>query len=562
VASDTAASDPGVGPASAPIDFLAPAQQPDELGRLGPYRILKMLGHGGMGVVFKAHDPRLGRMCALKTMLPEIAKKPGMKERFLREARAAAQLEHDHIIPIYQVDEDRGIPYIAMPFLKGVSLEDWLRQKQRGQAGTPLTQPQILKLAREIARGLAAAHEQGLVHRDIKPANMWLDATAGGRATILDFGLARFSDNAGQQNITQSGAIMGTPAYMAPEQALGQKLDGRADLFSLGVVLYRLCTGLLPFRGETPMSVLMALASCDPPPVGEVNPAISPPLSELVKQLLVKDPAKRIASAKEVVQTIQKIERELASAPTLAIEGRPPAAAVPQPSRRTAVGRASRSRKGLWIGLAAALFGGLVLAGWFVLRDRTGRGAARIAAPDNGRGEGVKNDKTGPPAATAPATLASERAAAEWIIANGSWATIFVDGKPVPVATVADLPKTPFELREINVNRNKKANDQTLACLQGLRNLRVAQITNCKATDKTLGYLKDSRQLRTLLLYATGITDAGLPLLEGFGQLEHLSLKQTAVTEAAVKRLATVLPRCRIEWNQGVIEPKTPPAGT
>jgi serine/threonine protein kinase len=161
-----------VDPGTAPIDFLAPAQQPDEIGRLGPYRIIKVLGHGGMGVVFRAEDPALDRMCALKTMLPEVAKKPAMKERFLREARAAAKLEHDHIIPIYQVAEDRGVPYIAMPFLKGAALEDWFKQKQKGQAGTPLTEPQILKLGREIARGLAAAHEQGLVHRDIKPANI------------------------------------------------------------------------------------------------------------------------------------------------------------------------------------------------------------------------------------------------------------------------------------------------------------------------------------------------------------------------------------------------------
>jgi serine/threonine protein kinase len=133
---DTAAG--GVPPVREPgaIDFLAPAQQPGELGRLGPYRVLQVLGKGGMGVVFKAEDPRLKRLCALKTMLPEVAQKPAMKERFLREALAAAQLEHDHIIPIYQVDEDRGVPYIAMPFLKGASLEDWFKQKKKGQPGT------------------------------------------------------------------------------------------------------------------------------------------------------------------------------------------------------------------------------------------------------------------------------------------------------------------------------------------------------------------------------------------------------------------------------------------
>src|SRR5262245_28623396 len=261
-------------PTTGGIDFLAPPQAPDELGRLGPYRILKVISRGGMGIVFQAEDVRLGRLCALKTMLPEVARRPDMKERFLREARAAAQLEHDNIIPIYQVDEDGGVPYIAMPFLKGAALEDWYKQKRKDQRGTPLTEPQILKLGREIARGLAAAHRKGLVHRDIKPANIWLDASAGGRVRILDFGLARLSEATTDPNLTQSGTIIGTPAYMAPEQALGKKIDGRADLFSLGVLLYRLCTGKMPFRGESSMAIMAAAATVDPPPPDAINPAI------------------------------------------------------------------------------------------------------------------------------------------------------------------------------------------------------------------------------------------------------------------------------------------------
>jgi serine/threonine protein kinase len=323
-------------------DFLAPAQAPDELGRLGPYRILKLLAKGGMGFVFQAEDPRLGRMCALKTMLPEMAQRPDMKERFLREARAAAQLEHDHIIPVYQVDEDRGVPYIAMPFLKGASLEDWYKQKKKDQPGTPLTEAQILKVGREIARGLAAAHKKGLVHRDIKPANIWLDASAGGRVRILDFGLARFSDNSSSPTLTQSGTIIGTPAYMAPEQALGKAIDGRADLFSLGVLLYRLCTGKMPFRGETSMAVMAAAATVDPPPPNTINPAISPALSALVMQLLVKDPERRLESAKEVVQIIQAIEKSPSSGSS---------ARLPKPVSKSSGGSASTSP---WKKLTAA----------------------------------------------------------------------------------------------------------------------------------------------------------------------------------------------------------------
>jgi serine/threonine protein kinase len=282
--------------------FLAPPERPDEIGRLGEYRVLKLLGKGGMGMVFKAEDPQLERAIALKIMLPQVAESEACRERFLREARAAAKLEHDHVIAIYQVGCDRGIPFIAMPFLKGMSLEDWLRRNR------PLKMPQILRIGREIARGLQAAHDRGLVHRDIKPANLWLDAATNGRIKILDFGLARpEKEDAG---LTRSGQIVGTPNYMSPEQAEGKKIDGRSDLFSLGVVLYRLCTGVLPFRGPNIMAVLMALATQDPPPAGSLNSELPPAFSDLIARLMRKNPDERPASAKEVVDAIAAIERE------------------------------------------------------------------------------------------------------------------------------------------------------------------------------------------------------------------------------------------------------------
>jgi eukaryotic-like serine/threonine-protein kinase len=292
--------------------FLGPPESAGEIGRLGPYRVLKVLGQGGMGVVFQAEDPRLSRLCAIKAMLPQVAEKPGMKERFLREARAAAAIESDHVIPIFQVDECRGAPYIAMPFLKGASLEDWLRTRQQEKPGEALKPAVILKLGREIARGLAAAHAKGMIHRDIKPANIWLDSAAGGRVKILDFGLARVAEVAGEQHLTQSGMIMGTPSYMAPEQARGDKVDGRADLFSLGVILYRLCTGTLPFQGKDTLSTLMSLATIVPQAPVLRNKSVPPGLSDLVMRLLAKDADTRPAAAQEVVTALQVIERDLA----------------------------------------------------------------------------------------------------------------------------------------------------------------------------------------------------------------------------------------------------------
>ncbi len=293
----------------APVNFLSPAKAPGEIGRLGPYRVLKVLGQGGMGVVFLAEDPQLQRTVALKAMLPEAARRAGARERFLREARATAKIEHDNIVTIYQVGEDHGVPYLAMQLLKGMSLDEYLKKKQGGKTAMPFTIEQILKLGREIAKGLQAAHEHGLIHRDIKPANIWLDASAGGRAKILDFGLVRAEQE--DNRLTQIGTIVGTVAFMAPEQGRGDKVDARADLFSLGCVLYRLCTGRLPFAGKDAMEMLIAVATETPPPVHELNTQVPPKLARLIMKLLEKMPKDRPASARAVVEAIQAIENSM-----------------------------------------------------------------------------------------------------------------------------------------------------------------------------------------------------------------------------------------------------------
>ncbi len=348
------ATSPGVtGDAPSELtEFLAPAQSPGELGRLGPYRVLKILGAGGMGVVFQAEDPQLQRLVALKVMLPTLAAGATARKRFLREAQAAAKLEHDHIVAIYHVGEDRGVPFLAMPFLQGESLDE--RVKRAGQ----LPPAEVLRVGRETAEGLAAAHAKGLIHRDIKPGNLWLQgaagAAAGGRVKILDFGLAGVADESGQ-HLTQSGAILGTPAYMAPEQATGQKADARSDLFSLGCVLYRLATGALAFRGADTISTLMAVATESPRPPHEVNPAVPGGLSDLVMKLLAKKPEDRPADATAVVAAIRELEQD-----------RTAVLAPPAPAAKKPAGPAPRRRRG-WIAAAAVVLVGAGVGGYFVL---------------------------------------------------------------------------------------------------------------------------------------------------------------------------------------------------
>jgi len=365
-------------PSPQSYDFLAPAEKLDEIGRLGPYRVLKVLGAGGMGVVFRAEDPGLQRLVALKAMLPSIASSPSAKERFFREARAAAALKHPHIVSIYYVGEDRGAPFLAMEYLEGEALDDRLRRETR------LPVPEILRIGREITEGLEAAHEKGLIHRDIKPANLWLEGKKG-HVKILDFGLARAMGDT--THLTQSGAIIGTPAYMAPEQAGGKPVDHRCDLFSLGCVLYRMCTGERPFKGDDTISIISALALETPTPPESLNSEVPAELSDLVMHLLAKKPEDRPESAKLVAETLQEIEGQTLE--TTATPGRKAKTGEMKASRerkrpatQTQVGQSVTKRLPLLWLMGGGVFGLVVAAAVIILFWQTPNGTVRIESDD------------------------------------------------------------------------------------------------------------------------------------------------------------------------------------
>ena len=290
---------------TAPPRFGPPAAE-GEVGVLGPYRVLKELGKGGMGAVYLALDTRLDRKLAMKVMLPEFAADAAAKERFPREARAAAKVSHDNVVTVYEADERDGVPYITMPLLQGTPLDEYLKKK----GAPPL--PHVVRIGAQTALGLAAAHAHGLVHRDIKPANLWLEAP-NGRVKVLDFGLAKPVGS--EPELTKSGAIVGTPAYMSPEQARGLKVDARTDLFSLGAVLYRLCAGKNPFVGDHVMAVLAALITDEPTPVRELNPNVPEPLVALIHQLLAKKPEDRPQTAVDVAKQLRAILDQSTASP-------------------------------------------------------------------------------------------------------------------------------------------------------------------------------------------------------------------------------------------------------
>lgn len=276
------------------VGFLSPSERPGSIGRLGRYEIESILGRGGMGVVLKGFDPALNRHCAIKVLAPALATSGTARGRFAREAKSAAAVVHEHVVPIQNVDEEAGLPYLVMPLVQGKSLE------QRLQHNGPLEVKEILRIGMQAASGLAAAHAQGLVHRDVKPANILLENGVE-RVKLTDFGLARAADDA---NMTQSGTISGTPQYMSPEQARGETVDHRSDLFSLGSVLYAMCTGRSPFRADNSMAVLNRISHDEPRQIREVNPDIPPWLQDIVDKLLAKDPSQRYQSADEVEEVL------------------------------------------------------------------------------------------------------------------------------------------------------------------------------------------------------------------------------------------------------------------
>ncbi|HZY89558.1 MAG TPA: protein kinase, partial [Gemmataceae bacterium] len=276
------------------LTFLAPPREAGHLGRLGHYEVLGVVGSGGMGVVLKAFDEALHRVVAIKVMAPQLAVVASARKRFSREARAAAAVTHEHVVTIHAVEEANDPPYLVMQYVAGVSLQE--RLDRTG----PLQVKEILRIGMQAAQGLAAAHAQGLVHRDVKPANILLENGVE-RVKLTDFGLARMADDA---SVSQSGVIAGTPLYMAPEQARGEELDARADLFSLGSVLYAMCTGHPPFRAGSPLAVLRRVCEDTPRPVREVNPDIPDWLAEIVATLHEKDPARRFQSAAEVADLL------------------------------------------------------------------------------------------------------------------------------------------------------------------------------------------------------------------------------------------------------------------
>jgi eukaryotic-like serine/threonine-protein kinase len=307
---------------------------------LGHYRIVELIGRGGMGEVYLADDTRLQRRVALKVLARELASDPDRRERFDREARAAAALNHPNIVTIHSVEEAGGVPFLTLELIDGQTLADVIPED-----GLPLDR--LLTLAIPLADAVGAAHQRGITHRDLKPANVMV--TTDGRLKVLDFGLAKLKEDArlaleaGQPTgmLTGDGRIVGTVAYMSPEQAEGKPVDQRSDVFSLGVILYEMATGVRPFTGDTQMSILSAIMKDSPRPVTEAKRGLPRDFSRIVMRCLAKDVEDRYQSAKDVRNDLRALKNDLTSGevvPVSASGEAPTAAPIRSVSRNFLLG--------------------------------------------------------------------------------------------------------------------------------------------------------------------------------------------------------------------------------
>jgi eukaryotic-like serine/threonine-protein kinase len=294
----------------------------EDKNKIGRYEILDKLGQGAMGIVYKAMDPNIGRIVALKTIsqsanLPEEQKKE-YADRFFREAKAAGSLQHPNIVTIYDMDEDDGTPFIAMEFIEGKSLAKLIEEKGK------IPWKEAVDIIKQTAAGLSFAHEKGIVHRDIKPDNILIDRN--GRAVVTDFGIAHLQES----SLTRTGEVLGTPFFMSPEQILEGKLDSRSDLFSLGVVFYVMLTGRRPFRGETISSICYHIVHTPPDPL-PADDSIPSHLLSILSKMLEKDPDRRYSGEKELIADLEKATAGLTVMQTeQTVDGPPPPPAPPQ----------------------------------------------------------------------------------------------------------------------------------------------------------------------------------------------------------------------------------------
>ena len=564
---------------------LLPSERPGSPGRLAHYEVLEVLGSGGSAIVVKAFDEKLRRHVALKILSPLLATTSAARKRFAREARAAAAVRHENVVTIHAV-EDRPVPYLVMEYIAGRTL-----QRKLDEAG-PLALSDVLRIGQQAAAGLAASHARGLIHRDVKPSNILLEG-AEERVKLTDFGLARATDDASGSHLHY---IAGTPMYMAPEQASGHAVDQRADLFSLGSVLYAMGSGLPPFRAANTIAVLRRVAEDAPLPIREIVPEVPEWLCELIAGLHAKDPALRISSAQDVADLLARrlaelrqdsSSRERSSAGPPGEKQAPPP--PPRPRRRRMV--AAALIPWLLVGMGLGEATGITNVRGTVIRLFSPEGTLVVEVDDPGvsvkidgpeiviTGAGVKEirlrpgrytlkaSKDGqvvrqelvdiikddrrvvrvsrepPPAVSEKKGIGEptdqpDRRAADYVLSVGGTVKVAgileVENNARSIRNAADLPRELFRLTGCELSSKSQATDAGLAHFQGCKNLTQLNLAGTQATDAGLAHFQGCKNLTYINLSDTQATDAGLAHFQGCDNLLVLHLVRTKITGAGL----------------------------
>ena len=585
---DTNSMNDGDGFAVRAWQFLDPPTEKGDLGRIGDYRIISKLGSGGMGTVFLAQDTNLLRNVAIK-VLHEGSESEEHGQRFLRECRAMAAIESDHVIQVFHVGEFNKTVFMVMPVLKGQTLGDRL-------ASGPMENGEAFRIAKEIALGLSAAHQKGLTHRDIKPANIWLDGESA-TVKILDFGLVR---HGGDSLRTIDGAVLGTPRYMSPEQARGEKADSSSDLFSLGAVLYQMLSGHQAFEGETLYSLLISVSNADYAPIEQKNPRLDQSAVQLVNELLAKEPANRPSSAFDVVSRLDSLINQ-ASSTVGPME--------PAKHARSEVTSGSWFRR--WsVAIALAAFFAFALTSIIVLKFK-GKDGTVIVELDgdaevseieidgnrvrfetkNGKiefnvdpgehslllktenGTELKSsltdekltinsgqnltirawwdseEKSSAPVAKADSKMEGTaltgdkyRRAAEWVLGIGGEIRIIQDGKHIAVKELSELPSTAFTISVVHLGNHNKFINSDLAFLSDLSELEKFSSFNSQLSDSGIAAMTNFGKSSFPKLRE--IDFPGCPNVTGKGidYLKNSPLKRLGIRLTGVNDLESDLP--------------------
>jgi serine/threonine protein kinase/WD40 repeat protein/formylglycine-generating enzyme required for sulfatase activity len=576
--------------------YLKPATRPGWLGRLAHYEVEHILGRGAFGIVVKAFDEKLHRVVAIKLMNPDLAATSAPRKRFLREARTAAAVRHENIVGIFAVEEE-PLPYLVMEYIPGITLQ------QRLDQDGPLDVPEILKIGQQLAAGMAAAHAANLIHRDIKPSNILLEGGIENRAKISDFGLARAVDDA---SMTSSGLIAGTPMYMAPEQARGEVLDHRADLFSLGSVLYQLASGRPPFRASNTVAVLKRVCEDTPRPIQDVIAGTPDWLCSIITRLQEKDPANRFQTAKEVADLFARCQAELqlngkvtcVQSTHLAPRVEPSTAATSSPNRSspnpstsqsatvqfsaTPEGSSRRSetttvkRPLLFVAgiIAVAAIVSVVMISRHYLNSMNSQLASGGRQPSKPVTE-ISNSESqisnpafastpdAPPtpdarpivattpsaSASDPIDFAAERKAAEWALAKGGDLRLESESGQHIGLIDGKLPSDGFVIANVDLV-GKSLVDEDLKTLSQCRRLRGLNLEfNDLLTDKGIAHLSSLSRLKYLSLstFNGQLTDESAKHLNRITSLEHLLLSGHKFTDTTLSSLSNLTRLKRID---------------